>query len=573
MTKLATDKLVDEHFRVDEEDIEGQPIPNFSGTGGLIKPAENLIDPTVNEEDEIISERTERTKTYKLEEGKRRTIAASPKAHYKNYPSNELEQYKEVNLTLQEKNDRYVLPQRNGQSTAPFELAIYKHQIGYIIEDKQGGTVSVQLDRIENTNIDSEFIEQEVIRSVGGNTLYWSIPKLDLSIRVVARPEKVETWKTIQNENAPRTFQWIVEETKDKGRYKFQKDRVDGHDNEGDQVELHDETSIIEEKNEFIRYKHKEEFTGRAAKIDDPETRSRSWQPAKYPVDIDPSTSLDITADIDDGVGQSGSFKTLSLEMGDRFGGTGLYPGVRFRSLGINQGATIDSATLEVYVNAVYSITYGGNVGDFYADDVDNAAQWSNSDRPEQISKTNNSFQMKWTSTGLTQGSATNVVQEIISRSGWSKNNDIRFAGFYTVTGNSGDYALADDYSDSSPDVATLSVTYTTPKQLVSNKFPGYGTLNWSITASNITVSNKDGILADVSGSALTITLPGSPETGDVVAIKDYLENASTNNITVDRNGNNIDGLAENLTIDIDGAGVRLAYSDSSNGWEIVSEV
>lgn len=68
------------------------------------------------------------------------------------------------------------------------------------------------------------------------------------------------------------------------------------------------------------------------------------------------------------------------------------------------------------------------------------------------------------------------------------------------------------------------------------------------------------------TGAARTITLPAGPTTGDFVVIIDGTGQAATNNITVARNGNNIAGLAENLTIDIDNASIRLIYTGTIGG-------
>jgi len=54
---------------------------------------------------------------------------------------------------------------------------------------------------------------------------------------------------------------------------------------------------------------------------------------------------------------------------------------------------------------------------------------------------------------------------------------------------------------------------------------------------------------------------------GDEVAIIDGASNAATNNITIARNGSNIDGAAADLTIDVDGAATSLVYYNSTYGW------
>ena len=70
--------------------------------------------------------------------------------------------------------------------------------------------------------------------------------------------------------------------------------------------------------------------------------------------------------------------------------------------------------------------------------------------------------------------------------------------------------------------------------------------------STNTNAANKKTYLVDVSGGAVTITLP-TPEANAFVIIKDSTGNANTNNITVARNGSeDIDGVAANYTMDSD---------------------
>jgi hypothetical protein len=64
----------------------------------------------------------------------------------------------------------------------------------------------------------------------------------------------------------------------------------------------------------------------------------------------------------------------------------------------------------------------------------------------------------------------------------------------------------------------------------------------------------------------VTITLPATPFDGQAFKIKDASNNALTNNITIARNGNNIDRQASNATINTDSGALELVY-DSSLGW------
>jgi len=67
--------------------------------------------------------------------------------------------------------------------------------------------------------------------------------------------------------------------------------------------------------------------------------------------------------------------------------------------------------------------------------------------------------------------------------------------------------------------------------------------------------------------SSLTLTLPSSPTVGDVVGISNQ---SGTTTSVIARNGSNILGLAEDLTVDKDFAAFVLQYSGSTKGWIFV---
>jgi hypothetical protein len=93
----------------------------------------------------------------------------------------------------------------------------------------------------------------------------------------------------------------------------------------------------------------------------------------------------------------------------------------------------------------------------------------------------------------------------------------------------------------------------------------------WASTSSSITVAANDRYFVDTTSSALTITLPASPQTGDQVSLLDLAGTFDTNNLTVGRNGNNIMGAAEDLTIAVENAGIQLVYTGATNGWKLTN--
>lgn len=75
------------------------------------------------------------------------------------------------------------------------------------------------------------------------------------------------------------------------------------------------------------------------------------------------------------------------------------------------------------------------------------------------------------------------------------------------------------------------------------------------------------GYFIDTTSAVHTINLPGSATLGDEISIIDYSGTADTNNITVGRNGHNIQGDSADLTISTERAALTLVYSGATQGW------
>lgn len=70
-----------------------------------------------------------------------------------------------------------------------------------------------------------------------------------------------------------------------------------------------------------------------------------------------------------------------------------------------------------------------------------------------------------------------------------------------------------------------------------------------------------------VTSAGQTITLPSGPSAGDTV----YISVGNTTNTVVARNGSNISGLAQDMTIDVANIGITLVYSgDATQGWRLM---
>lgn len=87
-----------------------------------------------------------------------------------------------------------------------------------------------------------------------------------------------------------------------------------------------------------------------------------------------------------------------------------------------------------------------------------------------------------------------------------------------------------------------------------------------SAVSSNITMAANNNYFVDTT-AARTLTLPASPTLGDTIVIYDATGTAATNNITIARNGSNINGVADNAIIDVNQASSTFVYTGAAVGW------
>jgi hypothetical protein len=102
---------------------------------------------------------------------------------------------------------------------------------------------------------------------------------------------------------------------------------------------------------------------------------------------------------------------------------------------------------------------------------------------------------------------------------------------------------------------------------------PGQIAWDTTVKTSGFTAVVDGGYFCNTTSAAFTVTLPASPARGDFVVIVDYAGTAGTNNITIGRNGNNINGVAGDAAIRTNRQGLTLTYIDSTQGWLATSNV
>ena len=91
------------------------------------------------------------------------------------------------------------------------------------------------------------------------------------------------------------------------------------------------------------------------------------------------------------------------------------------------------------------------------------------------------------------------------------------------------------------------------------------GYLIWSVATSNISAQTNQGIIADTTSGVFTITLPSSPNVGDIVVVADG-NDWSINNLNI-TSTDTIENTTEDVLIDVGKTRIDFIYSGST--WKI----
>jgi len=93
-----------------------------------------------------------------------------------------------------------------------------------------------------------------------------------------------------------------------------------------------------------------------------------------------------------------------------------------------------------------------------------------------------------------------------------------------------------------------------------------------SIKTGDFTAVSKAGYFINTTSGVVVMTLPASPNPGDFVAAKDYARTFATNKLSINGNGQKIQGDTANSALDQNGDTVILVYIDSTKGWLYTQE-
>jgi len=137
--------------------------------------------------------------------------------------------------------------------------------------------------------------------------------------------------------------------------------------------------------------------------------------------------------------------------------------------------------------------------------------------------------------------------------------------------------ALQATYDNINPRVTSLEAVITNQESNIATASAlaasaGYNP--WQVVTTSKLLVNRDRIFVNTPAgqggvNGLTLTLPAGPAIGHVVEIIDISGNASTNFFTVARNGELIQGAAEDLIFNVNNRALKLIYSNTANGWRI----
>ena len=125
--------------------------------------------------------------------------------------------------------------------------------------------------------------------------------------------------------------------------------------------------------------------------------------------------------------------------------------------------------------------------------------------------------------------------------------------------------------------LANESITINSSATALGASISDVGKIAWQskVTSDGSTVTTMvagRGYFIDNSSAAGLVKLPASASAGDTVIVKDYAGNFGTNSLTIQRNGHNIQGVANDSEIKTDKAAVTLVYIDSTKGWLVTAE-
>jgi hypothetical protein len=149
---------------------------------------------------------------------------------------------------------------------------------------------------------------------------------------------------------------------------------------------------------------------------------------------------------------------------------------------------------------------------------------------------------------------------------------DWQYAGEFPDVFSDDKFVLYDETDSSKNLVFQLSgITTGTTRTLTAPDRNGRVSVSdYRLLSVNANAVTGDKVAADTTSAAWTLTLPATPSNGDTITVLDYAGTFDTNNLTIARNGSNIESLAENMVCEVEDAAFTLVFVGSTVGWKVV---
>ena len=381
---------------------------------------------------ELTKHRTHRTKTWHIARNRfKKRFSAGP-LHFER-------DGKLVDIDLTDRLDRgHCLIDQ-----APFALRVDPNIPAYRYTNGKGGEVSIELASINGNPVARRRCGRD------GRAFVWRGISLNTDCRIQPSRKGVGTYLVLHSADAPRRWRWDI------GGDRRLLRPIVGRDSRGKLLEIE---SRYESDSLVV------EWTGRAttSKL---LRRDNTWtEDIAWPVRIDPSVNESIVAGPDDVTTAFVNYISTFFNSGTSYITPGfssypvfVYAGLRFQTIAIPQGVTIDSATLTLTVSSII----GNPVFRVFAHDIDDAAAWSNpGNLAKDIVKTTAYAQITPTVTGAYSFGITGPVQEVINRTGWASSNNIAFGLFPQNVVSANNIQIA-AFEHTTLDEAMLDVVYT----------------------------------------------------------------------------------------------------------------
>ena len=403
---------------------------------------------------EDVAARTTFSKTYRLPNGQRRLLCKPSVVHYR-----------DASGVLQDM-DLEGMGANLRLDIAPYILQVTRNRIGMTYTSRATGEVlTCELEAIGGVPIGQLPLVVSPQR-IGQDVRWDALPGLTIALR--CQPGGVSWIKRLADATVPRSFTWRVTRPVGlrgilllsglRGRENLARTDLPGR-RRGWPLDLTKTEQVLSDDGTTVTLRVTETWTGRVkvrgALMDDP----------IFPVEFDPTFQEVIATNNDDGndYGTGGGDSWVdgpNRWTAGRYDPSNFWGGVRFSSVGDGtgpaSGATINSATLTFDVES----ETGTPLLDIYGDDVDDAAAWSATNGPKNITATPEKADFDPVGTGSKVVTVTPIVQRIVNKAGWAQGQAMRFA--IENTQPSGvHYIYVDAINDAAGAETLLDITYT----------------------------------------------------------------------------------------------------------------